>query len=99
MLSIDPLLIPKGEARQGLNDYCPISLIGRVYKVIAKLLAKRLKGILHKVIDEDKSAFLGCRNMLDSVIVANEVTHEARRKKKATLIFKVDFEKAYDSID
>lgn len=27
-------LIPKNEAAEGLNDYRPISLVGRVYKII-----------------------------------------------------------------
>lgn len=36
--------------------------------------------------------------MLDSVLIANEVFHEAKQKKSPTLIFKVDFEKAYDSV-
>jgi hypothetical protein len=31
--------------------------------------------------------------------VANEIFDEASRHKKELLLFKVDFEKAYDSID
>ncbi|XP_057457311.1 uncharacterized protein LOC130748162 [Lotus japonicus] len=71
---------------------------GRNASFIA-LRGYRASLVFGKVIDEDQSAFLGGRYMHDSVIVANEVIHEARRKKKATLIFKDDFEKAYDSID
>ena len=36
--------------------------------------------------------------MLDGVLVDNEVVDEAKRWKKDCLIFKVNFEKAYDSI-
>jgi hypothetical protein len=36
---------------------------------------------------------------LDGILVANEAVDEARRFKKDMLIFKVDFEKAYDSVD
>lgn len=39
--------------------------------------------------------FLGGRNLLQSVMIANEVVDEARRNKKRCMIFKVDFEKAY----
>ncbi|XP_057452145.1 uncharacterized protein LOC130743952 [Lotus japonicus] len=45
-----------------------------------------------------KFAFIGGRNMLDSVVVVNEVVHEAKSKKRPTIIFKVDYEKAYDSV-
>ena len=37
--------------------------------------------------------------ILDEILIANEAVDEARRTKKELLIFKVDFEKAYDSVD
>jgi len=37
--------------------------------------------------------------MLDDVLIANEVVDEARRLNKEMILFKVDFEKAYDSVD
>lgn len=37
--------------------------------------------------------------MLDSVLVVNEVISEAKHKKKPTIMFKVDYEKAYDSVN
>src|ERR1044072_1328035 len=55
--------------------------------------------VLGKVIDDAQSAFVGGRNMLDSVVVANEIVHEAKSKRKSTLVLKVDFEKAYDTVD
>jgi len=36
------------------------------------------------------------RNLLDSVLVANESMDEIRIKKKICLVLKVDYEKAYD---
>lgn len=36
---------------------------------------------------------------MDGILIANEVMDEARRLKKDMLLFKVDFEKAYDSVD
>jgi len=38
------------------------------------------------------------RNLLDSVLVAKEVVHEIRNKKKMCIIMKVGFEKTYDLI-
>ncbi|XP_058726707.1 uncharacterized protein LOC131598090 [Vicia villosa] len=37
--------------------------------------------------------------ILDGILIANEIVDEARRKKKEVLMFKVNFEKAYDSED
>ena len=32
------------------------------------------------------------------MVVANEVVEEAKRRNKSCLVFKVDYEKAYDSV-
>lgn len=92
------VLIPKKENPRKIGDYRPISLIGCMYKVLAKLLANRLKRIIHLVISGSQSAFIADRHILDGILVANEVVDEAKRKKKETMLFKVDFEKAYDSV-
>ncbi|MCI44542.1 transposon TX1 putative protein, partial [Trifolium medium] len=58
-----------------------------------------MKKLLPKLIDETQSAFVQGRQILDGVLIANEVIDEAKRKKREVLMFKVDFEKAYDSVD
>lgn len=91
-------LIPKVQDPQNLNDYRPISLIGNMYKIVAKLLARRLKGVLPSIIDEQQTTFVEGRHMLHSVLIVNEVVEEAKRFKKPCLVFKVDYEKAYNSV-
>ncbi|MCH88301.1 cysteine-rich receptor-like protein kinase, partial [Trifolium medium] len=39
------------------------------------------------------------RQILDGILIANEMVDKARKSKKELLLFKVDFEKAYDSVD
>ena len=39
------------------------------------------------------------RHILDGILIANEVVDEAKKNKKELILFKVDFEKAYDSVD
>lgn len=91
-------LIPKKEGAQSLQEFRPISLIGCVYKVISKVLAKRLSKVLEGVISESQSAFIGGRQILDGIVILNETIHEAKLRKKKCFIFKIDFEKAYDSV-
>lgn len=90
-------LIPKKDHPQGLKDFRPICLIESIYKILAKVLAKRLKKVLGGIISNFQSAFLPGRQILDGVLVFNEIVDLAKRKKEC-LLFKVDFEKAYDSI-
>jgi len=70
-----------------------------LYKILAKLLANRLKGVIGSVISDSQSAFVKNRQILDGILIANEVVDEAWNKKKDLMLFKVDFEKAYDSVD
>ena len=92
-------LIPKVDSPQRLNDFRPISLVGSLYKILAKVLANRLRLIIRSVVSDSQSAFIKGRQILDGVLVANEIVDEARKSRKELLLFKVDFEKAYDSID
>ena len=45
------LLIPK-EGTEDLKDFRPISLVGSVYKLLAKVLANRLKSVMGEVISD-----------------------------------------------
>ena len=91
-------LIPKTDNSQQLSNYRPISLVGCVYKMVSKILAIRLKKVISKVINVRQSAFLEGRGLLDSILVANEVLEEMKRNKKSCVFFKVNYEKAYDSM-
>ena len=91
-------LIPKVRDPSKLEQYRPISLVGALYKIISKVLASRLKKVLPAIVDESQSAFLKNRGILDSVLMANEVVEELRKKGRSGLCLKVDFEKAYDSV-
>ena len=92
-------LIPKRDNPSGLSDYRPISLVGSLFKIIAKLLAKRLKSVMPHIISEPQSAFLSGRNILDGVLIANEVVAGWKKAKRKGVLIKLDFEKAYDSIN
>jgi len=54
--------------------------------------------VISKVIDVRQSAFFEGRGLLDSVLVANEVLEEMKRKKRSCILFKVDYEKAYNFV-
>jgi len=69
-----------------------------MYKIIAKLLANRLRLVIGSVVSETQSTFVKKRQILDGILIANEVVDEASKLKKDLMLFKVDFEKAYDFV-
>ncbi|GJY40543.1 cysteine-rich receptor-like protein kinase [Tanacetum coccineum] len=91
-------LIPKTSDPLSPKDYRPISLIGCYYKIVTKLLAERIKKVIGKVIGKVQNVFIKGRYILDGVLVANETIDYLRSHRKQGLVFKVDFEKAYDSV-
>nr|GEW85974.1 RNA-directed DNA polymerase, eukaryota, reverse transcriptase zinc-binding domain protein [Tanacetum cinerariifolium] len=91
-------LIPKNQNASLVKDFRPICLVGSLYKIIAKILANRLVGVLNGIVNEVQSAFISDRRILDGPFILNEVLQWCKSKHKQALIFKVDFKKAYDSV-
>jgi hypothetical protein len=87
-------LIPKIDSPQRLNDFRPISLVGSMYKILAMVLANRLKMVMGTVVTDTQTAFVKNRQILDGILIAIEVVDEAKKTKKELMLFKVDFEKA-----
>ncbi|GKC43379.1 RNA-directed DNA polymerase, eukaryota [Tanacetum coccineum] len=86
-----------GDVFDSCDDFRPISLIGSIYKIIAKILTNRLVGVLGGIINEVQSAFIEDRQILDGPFILNEVISWCKRKRKQSLIISW-FEKAYDSV-
>nr|GEZ64918.1 RNA-directed DNA polymerase, eukaryota, reverse transcriptase zinc-binding domain protein [Tanacetum cinerariifolium] len=91
-------LIMKIPTTNLVKDFKPICLIGSIYKIIAKILADRLVGVLDNIKHEVQSAFISGRQILDGPFILNEILQWCKSKKQQSLIFKVDFEKAFDSV-
>jgi hypothetical protein len=66
---------------------------------VANVLAARLAKVIGELIPNTQSAFIKGRQLVDGVLVVNEVIDYAKKSGKECVIFKVDFEKAYDSVD
>nr|GEZ21221.1 RNA-directed DNA polymerase, eukaryota [Tanacetum cinerariifolium] len=62
----------------------------------SKILANRLVVVLGGLVNEIQSAFVADKQILDGPFILNELVQWCKKKKKQLLVFKVDFEKAFD---
>ncbi|KAJ9681633.1 hypothetical protein PVL29_017839 [Vitis rotundifolia] len=92
------VLVPKKGGAEDLKDFRPISLVGSLYKLLAKVLANRIKKVMGKVISESQNAFVEGRQILDAVLIANEAVDSRLKSNQGGVLCKLDIEKAYDHV-
>ena len=93
------MLIPKTKGVDDLKDFRPISLVGGLYKLLAKVLANRLKKVVGKVVLKFQNAFVEGGQILDAVLMANEAVDSMLKKRDCGLLWKLNIEKAYDHMN
>ncbi|RVW34945.1 Transposon TX1 uncharacterized 149 kDa protein [Vitis vinifera] len=93
------VLVPKKGGAEDLRDYRPISLVGGLYKILAKVLANRLKKVVSKVVSSSQNAFVEGRQILDAALIANKAIDSLLKGDEAGVLCKLDLEKAYDHIN
>jgi hypothetical protein len=92
-------LIPKSGDRAKLNNWRPITLLGSLYKVLAKTLISRLRMELTKIIRSNQTGFVEGRSILDNVFMAQEGLGWAEESNQDLVLLLLDFEKAFDKIE
>ncbi|XP_019197208.1 PREDICTED: uncharacterized protein LOC109191092 [Ipomoea nil] len=96
------VLIPKCKSPESMSDFCPISLCNVVYRIVAKVLANRLRVLLNSIIDPAQSAFVPGRSIVDNVLIAFESAHCLKRQpgnRGGYGALNVDMSKAYDRVE
>ncbi|XP_020672498.1 uncharacterized protein LOC110092330 [Dendrobium catenatum] len=90
-------LIPKGSHASSISDFRPISLCNVFYKIMAKLIANRLKPILPLIIHDSQASFIANRQSMDNIILSNELLKVFKGPQKF-FCAKLDIKKAFDSV-
>eukprot|EP00253_Pinus_taeda_P014967 PITA_14967 len=92
-------LIPKETNPRSFDRYRPISLCNSSYKIVAKLLANRIKPLLQHLISPAQGGFVQGRQIFDNVIQIQEALQSSFARKEQGMIVKLDMSNAFDRVN
>ncbi|GJX37806.1 hypothetical protein Tco_0251109 [Tanacetum coccineum] len=93
-------LIPKVASPARVNDSRPISCCNVLFKCITKILSNHIKESLKSLISPNQSAFVPSRSISDNILLTQELMHNYHLDRGSPRrAFKVDIQKAYDTVD
>ncbi|GKC89451.1 hypothetical protein Tco_1150100 [Tanacetum coccineum] len=93
-------LIPKVTTPMRINDYRPISCYNVLYKCISRIISNRMKESLNSLVSLNQFAFVPGRSISDNILLTQELMHNYHLDRSTPrCAFKVDIQKAYDTVD
>lgn len=93
------MLIPKETGATDPGKFRPISLCNVIYKIISKVIASRLKGILPFLISPEQTGYVEGRQILYGIILAHEVLHSLKTTKTPRMLLNLDLSKCFDKLN
>ncbi|KAK1609393.1 hypothetical protein QYE76_033066 [Lolium multiflorum] len=93
------VLLPKTDAANTPTLFRPISLQNCIMKAITKVLTTRLQATIHSLVDADQTGFLSGRRISENIVYTADILHCLHLRKAPTLVFKIDFRKAFDFVN
>jgi len=93
-------LLPKeGKNLLELKNWRPISLLNTDYKLLARIVANRIKDTLPEIISEDQNGFVPNRYIGINIRKTLQVIEDIKTENKNGTIINIDFEKAFDCVE
>ena len=92
------LLYKKGD-KDALTNWRPISLLNTDYKILAHILANRIKKVINNLISTDQSGYLKGRNIGFNIRIIQDVIDYCENNEQDGAILFLDFQKAFDTVN
>jgi hypothetical protein len=93
------VMLPKSDGILSPSSFRPVSLQNCSVKTLCKALTTRLQAQICSLVDENQTGFLFGRSISETFVFATELVQCCFKRKAPTLVLKLDFSKAFDSIN
>ena len=91
-------LVPKEKDANTFNRFRPISLCNIGYKIITKIIARRIKNILPYIIPENQGGFIKGMKIGHNIILVQEAIHLSLKNGEKGMVVKIDLANAFDRV-
>ena len=91
------ILYKKGD-QEDLQNYRPISLLSIIYKLLTKIITKRLEATLDYAQPTEQAGFRSGYSTADNIQIVQQVIERCGEYEIPLCLAFIDFEKAFDSI-
>ena len=81
-----------------LKNWCPISLLSVVYKMLSSVIASRITSVLNQLISSAQTGFLPGRFIGENTRLIHDLLHFTQNENIPGMLVLIDFQKAFDSV-
>ena len=93
-------LIPKEDSDLStLANWRPITLLNLDYKIVSKVIAKRMGKVLALLINPDQTGFIKGRFIGQNIRLINDILEQTKLQNIPGILLQLDFRKAFDTIE
>ena len=93
------LIEKRDKDKTRIGNWRPISLLNVDVKIISKVLAKRVKGVLSKIICSNQTAYVKDRFIGEGGRLISDILEMTDELKMGGILITIDFQKAFDSLN
>ena len=91
-------MIYKKGSKGRLENYRPLTMLNVDYKILARVIAGRLKNVIDKVVGDRQAYSIPGRSIIDTICSIRDIM-EYMRERKGGIVLSLDLNKAFDRVN
>ena len=92
-------LLYKSGRREDLSNWRPITLLNIDYKIVANVIANRVKNVIGDIINPDQKGYINGRFSGENIRLVEDVLEYTDMFNKNGVLVFLDFAKAFDTVN